>query len=362
MSALDADAYAKMEQDITDLTAQIERAQRLADMEKSMKAPTAAPILDRPAGAPDMKTGRASDAYREDFVSAIRRGRQINNTLEEFTTGSTGGYLVPEEFERQIISDLADENVIRSVAHVITTQGDHKIPVVSTHSVAAWKGESVAYAESDPAFKQVTLSAHKLTDLVTVSIELLQDSMFDIESYLASEFARAFAVAEETAFCVGSGSSEPTGIFTENGGTVGVTAASATEIDSDELISLVYSLAAPYRKNAKFLMRDSTVAAIRKLKDGQQNYLWQPGYQAGQPDKLLGYDLLTSAYVPAIASGAYVAAFGDFQNYWIADRSGLSIQRLNELYAGSGQVGFIATERVDGKIVLADGIQLLQMA
>lgn len=182
-----------------------------------------------------------------------------------------------------------------------------------------------------------------------------------LEEYIASEFARAFGAAEEQAFCVGTGTGQPAGIFTENGGTVGVTTAANNAIAADELINLVYALKAPYRRNAKFLTNDATISAIRKLKDGNGVYLWQPSLQAGQPDKLLGYELYTSPYVPAIAADAYVIAFGDFKNYWIGDRSGRTVQRLNELYATNGQIGYVATERVDGKVILPEGIQLLKM-
>ena len=121
---------------------------------------------------------------------------------------------------------------------------------------------------------------------------------------------------------------------------VGVTAASATAITADELISLVYSLKAPYRSKAKFLMNDATVAAIRKLKDLNGVYVWQPALTAGEPDRLLGYPLYTSPKVPTMAAGARVIAFGDFSCYWIADRAGRTIKRLNELFATNGQVGF----------------------
>ena len=129
----------------------------------------------------------------------------------------------------------------------------------------------------------------------------------------------------------------------------------------DNLIELVYALKSPYRRNAKFLMNDATISLIRKLKDQNGAYLWQPSVQAGQPDRLLGYEIYTSPYAPTLAAGALSIAFGDFQSYWIADREGRSMQRLSELYAGNGQVGFIATERVDGKVILAEGIKLLKM-
>ena len=229
------------------------------------------------------------------------------------------------------------------------------------HSVATWTTENAAFTESNPTFGQKEIDAYKLTDLIRVSVELLQDAAFPLEQYIANEFARAFGIAEEQAFCVGTGSGQPTGIFTANGGTVGVTAAANNAVTADELINLVYALKAPYRRNAKFLMNDATISAIRKLKDGNGVYLWQPSLQAGEPDKLLGYDLYTSPYVPTMAAGAFTVAFGDFRNYWIADRAGRIVQRLNELYATNGQVGFVATERVDGKVILPEGIQLLKM-
>lgn len=142
---------------------------------------------------------------------------------------------------------------------------------------------------------------------------------------------------------------------------MGVTAASATAITVDEIINLVHALKAPYRKNAKFLMNDATVSLLRKLKDQNGQYLWQPSVQAGTPDRLLGYEIHTSPYVPVAEAGALVIAFSDFKNYWIGDRAGRTVQRLNELYATNGQIGYVATERVDGKVILPEAIQLLQM-
>ena len=360
LSAEDNAAYERMEQEIEDLTAAIDRQQRAEAREAQLSQPVNTPLTGRPAGRADEKTGRASDAYKEDFGAHLRGKRLVHNVLSEGVQAD-GGYLVPVEFERQIVAGLDEANVVRGLAKVITTSAERKIPVAAAHSEAKWTAENGAYTESSPTFDQKTIDAFKLTDLVKVSIELLQDSMFDLESYIAAEFARAFGIAEEQAFCVGTGTGQPTGIFTEKGGQVGVTAASAAAVTADELISLVYSLKSPYRRNAKFLMNDATIGAIRKLKDGNGVYLWQPSLQAGEPDKLLGYELYTSPYVPQMAAGAFSAAFGDFRNYWIADRSGRTVQRLNELYSTNGQVGFVATERVDGKVILPEGIRLLKM-
>jgi len=196
-----------------------------------------------------------------------------------------------------------------------------------------------------------------------VSVELLADSMFDLESYIAEEFARALGVAEEEAFVVGTGNGQPTGIFhPTDGAHVGATAAGNTAIAFDDIVNLIYSLKSPYRRGAVFLTHDSTVSAMRKLKDANGLYLWQPSLQAGEPDRLFGYPLHTSPFVPTLKAGALTVAFGAFSNYWVADRQGRTLQRLNELYAGNGQVGFLITERLDGKVILAEGIQLLKQA
>jgi HK97 family phage major capsid protein len=353
--------YDRMESEMVSLGKEIERLERQAAFDLEMGKATSDPITNKPAKAEAPKTGRASNEYKEDFARALRGKALLHNVMSE-GTDADGGFLVPTEFERQIVTGLDESNVIRAIAKTITTSAERKIPIAATHSTAQWTAENAAYTESNPTFAQKTIDAFKLTDLCKVSVELLQDSMFDLETYIASEFARAFGVAEEEAFCVGTGTGQPTGIFNAtSGGAVGVTAGSATAITVDNIIDLIYALKSPYRRNAVFLMKDVTVSALRKLKDSNGQYLWQPSVQAGQPDRLLGYPIHTSPYAPAVASEALPIAFGDFSNYWIADRMGRTVQRLNELYAGNGQVGFIATERVDGKVILSEGIQLLQM-
>lgn len=362
LSAEDDATYSKMERDLDSMTNEIKRMERRETIEAELNKPVNTPITETPENTAALKdkVGRASDAYKEDFDRHLRGKALVHNVLSE-GTDADGGYLVPEEFERDIVTTLEEENVVRSLAKVITTQHERKIPVATGHSTAQWTAENAAYTESNPTFGQKQIDAFKLTDLCRVSVELLQDSAFDIEDYLMKEFARAFGIAEEEAFCVGTGTNQPTGIFTANGGTVGVTAAANNAVTADELISLVYALKSPYRRNAKFLMNDATISAIRKLKDQNGAYLWQPSVQAGQPDRLLGYEIFTSPYVPTMATGALTVAFGDFKNYWIGDRAGRTVQRLNELYATNGQIGYVATERVDGKVILPEGIQLLKM-
>ncbi len=359
ISSEDAAIYDKMEADVVNLGKEIDRLEKQSAIDMELNMAVGMPILEKPTNK-KVKTGRASDEYRRDFLNVLRGKPQIYNVMQE-SVDADGGFLVPEEFENQIVTALEENNVIRSIAKTITTAAERKIPIAATHSVAQWTPENGAYTESNPTFGQKTIDAFKLTDLVKVSTELLQDSMFNLESYISSEFARAFGVAEEQAFCTGTGVGQPTGIFTENGGEIGLTLTSTTNITCDNIIELVHSLKSPYRRNAVFLMNDSTISMLRKLKDTNGAYLWQPSLQAGQPDRLLGYPLYTSPYVPTVKAEAMPIAFGDFSNYWIADRMGRSVQRLNELYAGNGQVGFIATERVDAKVILSEGIKLLKM-
>ena len=251
--------------------------------------------------------------------------------------------------------------MIRSLATIInTTSGERKIPVVATHGVASWQHEGAAITENDETFSNVLLGAHKLATMVKVSEELLNDAAFNVEAYLAAEFARRISAAEEEAFITGDANEKPTGIFhATNGAQTGKTTAKATDITGDELNDLYYSLHGPYRKNASWLLNDTTVNLVRRLKDSTGQYLWQPALTAGAPDLLLGRPVHTSTFVPELKAGAKTVAFGDFSYYWVADRHGRSFKRLNALYAANGQVGFLATQRVDGRLVLPEAVKVL---
>ncbi len=311
----------------------------------------------------DEPTGRASKNYKKSFWNAMRNkavSPTVMNALQE-GTDSEGGYLVPDEFEHTLIDALEEENIFRKLAHIIrTATGDRKIPVVASKGSASWVDEEGSITENDDSFAQVSIGAYKLGTLIKVSNELLNDSVFDLEAYISKEFARRIGNKEEDAFFNGNGSGKPTGIFAASGGAqTGVTTASATAITADEVIDLFYSLKAPYRKNAVWVINDATIKAIRKLKDGNGNYLWQPALTSGTPDLLLGRPVYTSSYVPTIAAGAKTIAFGDFSYYWIADRQGRNFKKLSELYAATDQTGFVATQRVDGKLILSEAIKVL---
>lgn len=367
LSAEDDQTYARMETEIDQLTNEIARTERAgrfeADMARAQTTPlTSMPGTGREEGG-EVKTGRATDSYKRAFWDAMRLNAspmEVRNALSE-GVDSEGGYLVPDEFEHTLVDALADQNVMRGLVKVIqTTSGDRKIPVVSTHGSASWLDEGRPYVESDEAFSQVSLSAFKLGTFLKISEELLNDSAFSVEAYLATEFARRIGAAEEEAFLVGDGKGKPTGLLAATGGAeTAVTTAKATDITADELIDLHYSLRVPYRKNAVWLTNDSTVKAIRKLKDGNGQYLWQPALTATTPDTVLGRPVHTSVFVPEIKAGAKTVAFGDLGYYWIADRQGRSFKRLNELFATTGQVGFLASQRLDGKLILPEAVKVL---
>ena len=366
LSAEDAATYDKMETDVVSLGHEIERLERQATLDLEFSQPTRNPLTDKPGASVDKgKTGRASDEYRRSFWNMMRSKNPSFEVMNALQVGvdSEGGVFAPDEFERTLIEALEEQNIFRGLAKFITTSsGDRKIPVVASKGSAAWIDEEAAYPESDDSFGMISIGAFKLATMIKVSEELLNDSVFDVASYIAKEFARRIGTKEEEAFFVGDGSGKPTGLLANSGGAeLGVTAASATAITLDEIIDLYYSLKSPYRKNAVFLMNDMTVKAIRKLKDSTGNYIWQPSITAGTPDTILNRPVYTSSYVPALAAGSKAIAFGDLGFYWVADRQGRSFKRLNELFAATGQVGFMASQRVDGKLILPEAVKVLQM-
>nr|WP_330384489.1 phage major capsid protein [Christensenella timonensis] len=363
LSQEDGETYDRMEKEITDYTKEIDRLNRQAAIEEQMGKPTASPLTGKPgAGVKDEpeKKGRASHAYAKAMIAAMRTGfHQVSDVLEE-GNDANGGYLVPEEWDSRLIDKLEEENIFRGLATTITTSGEHKINIAATKPAAAWIEEGQELTFGDATFDQVILDAHKLHVAIKVTEELLYDNAFNLENYIIDTFGKAIGNAEEDAFLNGDGKGKPTGIFAETGGgQTGVTL-SGTKLTADDIISLIYALKRPYRKNARFILNDSTLAVLRKLKDSNGAYIWQPSYTAGEPDRLCGYSVLTSAYAPALEAGKPAIAFGDFSYYNIGDRGTRSVQELRELFAGNGMIGYVAKERVDGKLVLPEAVQILK--
>ena len=365
LSAEDAGTYEKMEADVIRMGKEIERLERQEVLDLEFDRPTSRPLTSAPETLKDKtKAGRASDEYKNAFWRSMRDKSVSFEVLNALQVGSDseGGHLVPDEYERTLVEALQEENIFRRFAHLIrTSSGDRKIPVVTSKGTASWIEEEAPYQESDDAFGATTIGAYKLATMIKVSDELLNDSVFDIAGYIAKEFSRRIGTAEEEAFIIGNGSGKPTGLLHATlGAQLGVTAASATAITFDEVMDLYYSLRSPYRRQAVFLMNDSTVKALRKLKNGAGAYIWQPSITSCVPDKSLNCPVYTSGFVPAIASATKSITCGDMDYYWIADREGRKFKRLNELYAPTGQVGFLASQRVDGKLILPEAVKVLQ--
>ena len=356
LSAEDKETYSRMEAEIEELTNSIERQQRAERREQELSKPVNSPITgkpykDEPQG--EVKTGRASDEYKKAMLTALRSNfRQVSNVLQE-GVDADGGYLVPEEYDHRLIDVLTEENIMRGIATKITTSGEHKINIAATKPAAAWIEEGGALSFGDATFDQKILDAHKLHVAIKITEELLYDNAFGLENYIITEFGKALANAEEDAFLNGDGVGKPTGIFdkTKGGESIGTLTAA---LKSDDILDLIYKLKRPYRKNASFIMNDATLAQIRKLKDNNGQYLWQPSYQANEPDKILGYNIRTSAFAPTDA-----ISFGDYKYYNIGDRGSRSFKQLNELFAGNGMIGYVAKERVDGLLILPEAVKIL---
>ena len=363
VSAEDNATYEKMEADVVALGKEIERLERIKALDREFDMPTTTPLVGNP-GTGDRKQGRASDEYKKAFWN-LMRGKSVREARNALQVGEVteGGYTVPDEFEHQLIEGLEDENIMRPLVHMITTgSGEHKIPIVASHGSGSWIEEEQQIPESDDAFTQVSLSAHKFATMIRISRELLNDSAFDMASYIAHEFVRRAGAAEEQAIISGDGSHKPIGLLHATlGAGVGVTTASASAITADELIDLQHSIKSGYRRKACWIMNDATIAAIRKLKDGQGQYIWQPGIKEGAPDMLFNQKVLMSNYMPLVASGNKVILYGDYSYYWLAEREGRTLERLNELYAVTDQVGFKLTERLDGRLILPEAVKCLQM-
>lgn len=358
--------YDRMAQEVKDLGTEIERLEQQAQVDAQLAAPTSRPVSGKPMITTKEKpvTCTGTKEYTEAFWNMIRNRGNYGEVHNALSVGedSEGGFTVPDEFERKLVEALEGNNIFRGMATVIrTSSGTRKIPIAEDTGEASWIDEGEEIPESDTTFGQTMLSAYKLGTMIKISNELLNDSAFDLASYIARRFGVRMGNAEERAFITGDGVGKPLGLLDDAGAKVGVTAAKTTAISFDEIFQLYYALKAPYRKKAEFLCNEALVLQLMTIKDNNGNYIWKPGLDIGKPDTLLNRPLKTSAFMPEVAAGNKVMAFGDYSYYWIADRQNRTFRRLNELYARTDQVGFLTTQRVDGKLILPEAVQVLQM-
>lgn len=367
----DEQKFDRLMAEIDKLDEQIQREERLYERKKeeeSLEEPT------RPAV--EQRNQPSQEEYREAFNNYLRYGAaglnpeqrsllaQNFNQLPAETralsavTGASGGYTVPQGFYNQLIDNMKWFGGMRqSRATVIRTSSGAQLPIPTaddTGNVGAIVAENASVAEQDiGSFGQKMLGAYMFTSkIIRVPYQLLQDSAFDIEAYLRQKLAERIGRATNQYFTTGTGSGQPQGVVT--GAVLGKTGANGqtTSVTYDDLVDLIHSVDPAYRRQAQFMFHDSTLKAIKKLKDSQQRPLWQPGLTQGEPDTLLGYSYVINNDVPQMAASAKSILFGDFSYYFIRDVLGIQLLRLEEKYADYLQVGFLAFSRHDG--ILAD--------
>ena len=351
--------FETMNGDLNKLNEAIKREETLAGLEASLNDIPEEIHRPSPAGG-NQESPFASSEYTGAYDQFVRSGlnADIRASLS-IGTDSEGGFTVPETWAPVLIQKLTDNVIMRQLGTVITTANDRNLPLVTDNGEAGWIDEKGKYPESDIVLGTAKLAAWKLDRIIKLSEELLQDSGVDIVAEVARVFGLTFGLAEENGFFTGDGTKKPTGVLVtaENG----KTAAAANAITYDELVDLEYSVREVYRSMATWVTKGTTAGMLRKMKSSDGVPLWQPSLQAGQPDIFNGKPLRTTEAMPAVATGAKAIAFGDFSQYRIADRGSIYMQRLDELYAGEGMVGFKMRKRVDGVLVVPEAVKTLIM-
>lgn len=294
-----------------------------------------------------------SDFYECVFRSDVGQLRREYRALSS-VSDTAGAYTIPEGFVNSMEMAMLAFGGMREVSDILRTSSGNKLPWPTsddTSNEGALIGENTTVSEQDVTVGQVVFDAHKYTSkMVKVPRELLEDSAFDIAGWLGPILGERIARKTNRDFTTGSGASMPKGVVTASG--LGVSAASATAITADEIISLVHSVDPSYRNGARFMFHDNVLMAIRKLKDGNGQYLWAPGMSAGVQNVLYGYPVTINQHMAStIESGAKSMLFGQFGKYKIRDVAGFRLKRLVERYADSDQEAFVAFTRHDGNLL-----------
>lgn len=311
--------------------------------------------------------GHNDNTPRKAFGDFLRTGYQDapDGVKKALTVASDApGYiLAPEETSSEFIRNLVEFSPVRGIADVRST-GSHTVilPKRLTVTNAKWKGEAVASEASEPTFDQMEFSVKEMTTHVDVGNWLIEDASHDVEAEIRLALAEDFGAKEGLAFINGSAAVEPKGFMQEAAITNSLNG-HATNLSADALISLMYSLPGVYRNRGTWAMNGTTLAAIRKLKDGNGNYLWQPSYQAGQPETILGRPVVELLDMPDVAANAFPIIFGDFKaGYRIYDRIELQVRPNPYLLATEGMIRFHARRRVGAGVVRPDVFRKLKMA
>ena len=356
LTAEEADSFRKMNEDMDALGSQVTMLAERAKADEDMRAAFET-IASRKEERPAEREGDDVASEFRKLASGESRGFNMSAAeLRDLTKGTatSGGATVPTGFYGQLWAHLIETAQLMNFVTVITTDGGNPIvfPTTTAHSSAALIAENTTITESDPAFTSRTLSSYKYAVAFQAPTELLDDTGVDLEGYLAMQAGRAVGNTLGAHLMTGTGTSQPSGLIT--GASLGVTGGTgvAGVPTADNLIDLYYSVIAPYRASSKaaWVMKDSTVAAVRKLKDTTNQYIWTPGL-SGAPDSILGKPLITDPNVASTAVSAKSVAFGDLSAYYVRVAGGMRFERSTDFAFGSDQVTFRCILRADGVLL-----------
>jgi HK97 family phage major capsid protein len=357
-------------------TEKVERISRALDEQKraidTLALKKMRPVLGRD-GQP------AASEHKSAFEAYMRQGddrllRSLDAKAMSYGSGQDGGYLVPPETETEIGKRLSTLSPIRAIASVRQVSAAVlKKPFSVSGPAVGWVAETAARPQTNTAtLAELQFPTMELYAMPAATASLLEDAVVDLDQWISSEVEAAFAEQEGAAFVSGDGNSKPKGFLSYDkvaesawewgkvGYTLtGVAGALPAEDASDVLIDTIYALKAGYRQNANWVMNRKTQAAIRKLKDGDGNYLWQPPAAPGQKAMLMGFPLVEAEDMPDIGNDATPVAFGDFgRGYLVVDRAGVRV--LRDPYSAKPYVLFYTTKRVGGGVQDFDAIKLLK--
>ena len=301
---------------------------------------------------------KKAEAYNAAFWETMHTGMP-QNSMKEGSDGA-GGYLVPDTYEKDLVQALSERNVIRQVATTIPTTHKMHIPIAYGMGDAQWVIEGQPWSFNKASFGEVVLDAHKLGTSILASDEMLEDGGVDLEKHIRSFFAERIGEAEEEAFIHGNGKGKPLGLIHQ--ADVGAESELEGEITIDDMANLEFSLRRPYRENAVWLISEEAYGRLRCVRQYNGRLLWNENLQEGEPQKLFGHQIYVCKALDKVAPGSIPVMFGDFRYFWIGDRGKRVMKRLVERYADRGQVAFIATERVDAKLVLPEAVKMLKIS
>lgn len=358
LTAEETEKFQRMEADFDALRSEISQLEKMVEAERYLGEIITDPVRD--FDVKGQSRNEKDEAYSREFYAMIRGGEFNQSVLRnlEIATDAKGGYTVPTVLMNAVIKALNETNILRQLGTVITTASTTNIPTMASKPTFEIITENGAYPTVDTTFGVKTIKAYKVGGTMLASDELLNDSGIDIAAYIQKLMTDGIGDFEEDKFVNGTGTNDFQGLVKA---TVGVTSTSATAITSDEVLDLYYSVKAKYRPKASFFVSDDFEKSVMKLKDSTGRYIWQMGLTQGAPNMLNGRPVYNSSYLGGMVAEAVPAVFGDLSYFTIADRGAMTMKRLNELYAGTGQVGFQVSKRGDSKITLDEAIKSLKM-